>query len=80
MNPSRKYLHNFRKPPTNSTHQSTISKELNPKKSSGYDLITGNILKELPIIGIKCLILNAVWHNGKSQRSSSWSQENLLTS
>jgi hypothetical protein len=28
---------------------------LNPKKSSGYDLITGKILKELPIIGIKYL-------------------------
>jgi hypothetical protein len=25
----------------------------NPKKTSGYNLITGTILKELPIIGIK---------------------------
>jgi hypothetical protein len=43
-------------------HQSAVSKEfknsissLNPKKSSGYDLITGKILKELAIIGIKYL-------------------------
>jgi hypothetical protein len=28
---------------------------LNPNKSSGYDLITGKILKELPIIRIKYL-------------------------
>jgi hypothetical protein len=26
---------------------------LNPKKSPGYDLITGGILKELPITGLK---------------------------
>jgi hypothetical protein len=26
---------------------------LNPEKSSGYDLITSKIIKELPIIGIK---------------------------
>jgi hypothetical protein len=33
--------------PTNSNHQSTVSKELKFKKSSsGYDLITGKILKE----------------------------------
>jgi hypothetical protein len=30
-----------------------VINSLNPKKSSGYDLITGKILKELPIIGIK---------------------------
>jgi hypothetical protein len=29
---------------------------LNPKKSPGYDLITAQILKELPIIGTKYLI------------------------
>jgi hypothetical protein len=35
---------------------------LNPKKSSGYDLITGKILKELLIIGLKYLtqFFNAV--------------------
>jgi hypothetical protein len=37
-----------------------------PKKSSGYDLITGKILKELPIIGIKYLtqLFNAVLLKG----------------
>jgi hypothetical protein len=30
-----------------------VTNSLNPKKSSGYDLITGKILKELPIIAIK---------------------------
>jgi hypothetical protein len=33
-----------------------VMNSLNPKKSSGYDLITGKILKELPIIGMKYLI------------------------
>jgi hypothetical protein len=39
---------------------------LNPKKSSGYNLITGKILKELPTIGIKYLIqlFNAVLLKG----------------
>jgi hypothetical protein len=39
---------------------------LHPKKSSGYDLITGRILKELPIIGIKYLtqLFNAVLLKG----------------
>jgi hypothetical protein len=39
-----------------------IISSLNPKKSSSYDLITGRILKELPIIGIKYLtqLFNAV--------------------
>jgi hypothetical protein len=39
---------------------------LNPKKSSGYDLITGKILKELPTIGIKYLtqLLSAVLLKG----------------
>jgi hypothetical protein len=43
-------------PPPNSNHrlkraevQEVIS-SLNPKKSSGYGLIIGNIFKELPII------------------------------
>jgi hypothetical protein len=30
-----------------------VINNLNPKKSSGYDLITGKILKELPTVGIK---------------------------
>jgi hypothetical protein len=39
-----------------------VTNSLNPKKSSGYELITGKILEELPIIGIKYLIriFNAV--------------------
>jgi hypothetical protein len=32
-----------------------VMNSLNPKKSPCYDLITGKILKELPIIGIKYL-------------------------
>jgi hypothetical protein len=56
-----------------------VNNSLNPKKSSGYGIITGKILKELPIIiGIKYLIqlFNACSkgtsrHNGKSHRSSS---------
>jgi hypothetical protein len=41
--------------------QEVIS-SLNPKKLSGYNLTTGKILKELPIIGIKYLtqLFNAV--------------------
>jgi hypothetical protein len=34
--------------------QDVIS-NLNPKKSSGYDVITDKILKELPVVGIKYL-------------------------
>lgn len=39
-----------------------IQKEINPKKSPGYDLITGRILKELPRKGILLLtfIFNAI--------------------
>jgi hypothetical protein len=55
---------------------------LNPKESPGYGLITGKILKELPISGIKYLtqLFSAVllkgyfpaqW-NGKSHRSFSY--------
>jgi hypothetical protein len=42
-----------------------VVNSLNPKKW-GYDLITGKILKELPIIGIKylSLLLNAVLLKG----------------
>jgi hypothetical protein len=48
----------------------TTSVPINPKKSSDYDLITGRILKELPIIGIKyyykyiILLFNAVLLKG----------------
>jgi hypothetical protein len=45
--------------------QEVIS-NLNPKKSLGYDLITGNVLKELPIIRIIYLthLFSAVLHKG----------------
>jgi hypothetical protein len=59
--------------PTNYNHQSILSKELKfkkssvvyPKKSSDYDLITGKILKELPIIEIKYLthLFNALFNS-----------------
>jgi hypothetical protein len=53
MDPKRKSLYNFLRPPTNSNRKSTVSSAevqevvniLNPKKSSGYDLITGKFLK-----------------------------------
>jgi hypothetical protein len=40
----------------------TAINHLNPKKSQGYDLIAGNILKGLPIIGTKYLtqLFNAI--------------------
>jgi hypothetical protein len=40
----------------------TAINHLHPKKSPGYDLITGKILKELPIIGTKYLtqLINAM--------------------
>jgi hypothetical protein len=40
----------------------TAINNLNPKKSPGYDLITGKILQELPIIGTKYLtqLFNAI--------------------
>jgi hypothetical protein len=46
-----------------------VIRSLNPKKSSGYDLITGKILKELHIIGMKHLIqlFSAVVLNGYFQ-------------
>jgi hypothetical protein len=52
-------------PPINRLKRAEIQEainSLNPKKSPGYNLITGNILKELPIIGIKYLtqLFNAV--------------------
>jgi hypothetical protein len=45
-------------PPINSlkrTEAQEVINNLNPKKSLGYDLITGSILSELPIIGMKYL-------------------------
>jgi hypothetical protein len=43
-----------------------VISNLNPKKSSGYDLIAGKIIKQLPIIGIKYLtqLFNAVLLKG----------------
>jgi potassium voltage-gated channel Eag-related subfamily H protein 8 len=45
------------KPPPNHLKRAEVQEanSIKPKKSSGYDLITGKILKELPIIGIKYL-------------------------
>jgi hypothetical protein len=49
------------KAPTNSSHQEIALKgqevvnSLKTKKSPGYDLITGKLLKQLPIVGIKYL-------------------------
>jgi hypothetical protein len=56
-------------PPINRLKRAEIQEvinSLNPKESSGYDLITGKILKELPIIGIKYLtqLVKAVLHKG----------------
>jgi hypothetical protein len=52
-------------PPINRPKRAEVHEvinSLNPKKSSGYNLITGKILKELPIVGIKYLthLFNAV--------------------
>jgi hypothetical protein len=57
------------KPPINCLKRAEVQEvinSLNPKKSSGYDLITGKILKELPIIGIKYLtqLFNAILLKG----------------
>jgi hypothetical protein len=43
----------------------TAITHLHPKKSPGYELITGKILKELPIIGTKYLtqLFNAILLN-----------------
>jgi hypothetical protein len=56
-------------PPINRLKRAEVQEvinSLNPKKSSGYDLITGKILKELPTIGIKHLsqLFNAVLLKG----------------
>jgi hypothetical protein len=62
MNPKRKkHFSNFQIPLTNSNCPSRFDRaevhevisNINPKKSSGYDLVTGKFLKEPPIIGIK---------------------------
>jgi hypothetical protein len=43
-----------------------VIKSLNPKKESGYDLVTGNILKEFPVIDIKYItqLFNALLLKG----------------
>jgi hypothetical protein len=56
-------------PPINSIKRDKaqeVVSSLNPKKSSGYDLVTGKILEELPIIGIKyrTQLFNAVLLKG----------------
>jgi hypothetical protein len=55
-------------PPTNHLKRAEVQgvNSLNPKKSSGYNLITSKILKELPIIGINYLtqLFNAVLLKG----------------
>jgi hypothetical protein len=56
-------------PPINRLKRAEVQEvinSLNPKQSSGYDLITGKILKELPIIRIKYLAqsFNAVLLKG----------------
>jgi hypothetical protein len=59
-------------PPINRPKRAEVQEvinSLNPKKSSGYDLITLKILEELPIIGIKYLtqLFNAVLLKGYFQ-------------
>jgi hypothetical protein len=56
-------------PPINRLKRAEVQEvinSLNPKKSSGYNLITGKSLKELPIIGIKYItqLFNAVLLKG----------------
>jgi hypothetical protein len=66
-----------------------VINSLNPKKSSGYDLTTGKILKELPIIATKYLtqLFSAILLKGYfpaqwkvAQIILILSQENLLMS
>jgi hypothetical protein len=75
MNPKRKkHLCYFwglpyqLEPPVNRLKRAEVQEvnSQNPKKSSGYDLITGKILNELPIIGIKYLtqLFNTVLFKG----------------
>jgi hypothetical protein len=59
-------------PPSNRLKRAEVQeviKGINHKKSSGYDLINGKILKELPIIGIKYLtkLFNAALLKGYFQ-------------
>jgi hypothetical protein len=61
--------HYQQEPPINRLKRAEVQEvinSLNPKKSSGYDLITGKILKELPTIRIKYLtqLFNAVLLKG----------------
>jgi hypothetical protein len=72
-------------PPINRLKRAEVQEvinSLNPKKSSGYDLITGKILKALPIIGIKYLtqLLNVVLLKGYFPAQWKMEMENLLTS
>jgi hypothetical protein len=57
------------KPPINHLKRAQVQEvinRLNPKKSPGYGLITGKILRELPTIGIKYVnqIFNVVLLKG----------------
>jgi hypothetical protein len=56
-------------PPINRLKRTEVQEvinSLNPKKSSGYNLITGNTLKDLHVIGIKYLthLFNSVLLTG----------------
>jgi hypothetical protein len=62
-------LTNQQEPPINRLKRTEVQEaisSLNRKKSSGYNLITGKILKELPVMGIKYLppLFNAVLLKG----------------
>jgi hypothetical protein len=76
MNPKRKkHLSNFYRPPYQQeppikrfkrADVLEVTSKINPTKLSGYDLITGKILKELQITGIRYLthLFNAVLLKG----------------
>jgi hypothetical protein len=75
MSLKKKHFHNFSRspyqlePPINYLKRAEVQEIINslgPKKSSGYDLITGKALQGLPIIGIKYLtqLFNAVLLKG----------------
>jgi hypothetical protein len=54
--PKKEETHTQLEPPINCLKRVNIQENisnLNPKKSPGYDLITGKILKGFPVIGIK---------------------------
>jgi hypothetical protein len=79
MNPKRKkHLYTFWRLPAisnrlNRAEVQDIINSLNPKKSSGYDLITGKILKEniVPSYSMLSYSKGTSGHNGKSHRLSS---------